>query len=71
MILVGIDIAKDKHECFIRTLEVRSGLKPLGITPTAFWVSYSAKSWQLLYLIPCKQVNSENHLRSVKPKLTK
>ena len=32
MILVGIDIAKDKHECFIRTLEGSVLQKPFSIT---------------------------------------
>lgn len=32
MILVGIDIAKDKHECFIRTLEGTVLHKPFSIT---------------------------------------
>lgn len=32
MILVGIDVAKDKHECFIRTLEGSVLHKPFSIT---------------------------------------
>ena len=32
MILVGIDVAKDKHECFIRTLEGKVLHKPFTIT---------------------------------------
>ena len=32
MILVGIDVAKDKHECFIRTLEGAVLHKPFSIT---------------------------------------
>ena len=101
MILVGIDIAKDKHECFIRTLEgtvlhksfsiannlegfeelyskicscndkLRSGLKLSGIIPTTFWDFCSAKSCQLLYLIPCKQANLENHSRCFPKSLTR
>ena len=31
MILVGIDIAKDKHECYIRTLEGSVLHKPFSI----------------------------------------
>ena len=32
MILVGIDVAKDKYECFIRTLEGKVIQKPFSIT---------------------------------------
>ena len=34
MILVGIDIAKDKHDCFIRTLDGEVLWKPFTITNT-------------------------------------
>ncbi len=32
MILVGINVAKDKHECFIRTLEASVLYQPFSIT---------------------------------------
>ena len=32
MILVGIDVAKEKHECFIRTLDGNVLHKPFSIT---------------------------------------
>ena len=78
MILVGIDVAKEKHECFIRTLEGTVLQKPFSITN-------NIEGFEELYAKICSfnenevkvgleatgHYNSENLSLFVKPKLTK
>ena len=40
MILVGIDVSKEKHECFIRTLEGSVLYKPFSIANNIEGVDY-------------------------------
>lgn len=66
MILVGIDVAKDNHECFIRTLEGNILHKPFSITNNLEGFEelyYLARSCLLLFSILYKLINSENRYR--------